>query len=45
MTWTAPPSAALIVRWFRAMGAELSIYVPDRITEGYGPSARPPSAA
>lgn len=31
-------SAALLVRWFRAMGAELSIYVPDRITEGYGPS-------
>lgn len=31
-------SAALIVRWFRAMGQELSIYVPDRITEGYGPS-------
>jgi single-stranded-DNA-specific exonuclease len=31
-------SAALIVRWFRAMGLELSIYVPDRMTEGYGPS-------
>lgn len=31
-------SAALIVRWFREMGLELSIYVPDRITEGYGPS-------
>lgn len=31
-------SAALIVRWFRAMGRELGIYVPDRITEGYGPS-------
>jgi single-stranded-DNA-specific exonuclease len=31
-------SAALIVRWFRAMGLDLSIYVPDRITEGYGPS-------
>ncbi|MFZ5721891.1 MAG: single-stranded-DNA-specific exonuclease RecJ [Pseudomonadota bacterium] len=31
-------SAALVVRWFRAMGLELSIYVPDRITEGYGPS-------
>ena len=31
-------SAALLVRWFRAMGRELSIYVPDRITEGYGPS-------
>jgi single-stranded-DNA-specific exonuclease len=31
-------SAALLVRWFRAMGLELSIYVPDRLTEGYGPS-------
>jgi single-stranded-DNA-specific exonuclease len=31
-------SAALLVRWWRAMGRELPIYVPDRITEGYGPS-------
>jgi single-stranded-DNA-specific exonuclease len=31
-------SAALLVRWFRAMGRELSIYVPDRVREGYGPS-------
>jgi single-stranded-DNA-specific exonuclease len=31
-------SAALLVRWFRAAGRELSIYVPDRVTEGYGPS-------
>ncbi len=31
-------SAALLVRWFRAMGTELPIYVPDRLTEGYGPS-------
>ncbi|MEO6339738.1 MAG: single-stranded-DNA-specific exonuclease RecJ [Caulobacteraceae bacterium] len=31
-------SAALLVRWFRAMGRELSIYVPDRALEGYGPS-------
>ena len=31
-------SAALLVRWFRAMGNELPIYVPDRLTEGYGPS-------
>ena len=31
-------SAALLVRWFRAMGAELAITVPDRMTEGYGPS-------
>ncbi|MDO8798746.1 single-stranded-DNA-specific exonuclease RecJ [Phenylobacterium sp.] len=31
-------SAAQLVRWTRAMGAPLRIYVPDRITEGYGPS-------
>lgn len=33
-------SAALLVRWHRAMGRGLPIYVPDRLTEGYGPSAR-----
>ena len=31
-------SAALLVRYFRALGADLAIYVPDRMTEGYGPS-------
>jgi single-stranded-DNA-specific exonuclease len=31
-------SAAQIVRWFRAMGHEIGIYVPDRVAEGYGPS-------
>jgi single-stranded-DNA-specific exonuclease len=31
-------SAAQLVRWFRAMGRDLAIYVPDRMTEGYGPS-------
>ena len=31
-------SAALLVRWFRAMGRDLPIYVPDRIAEGFGPS-------
>ncbi|MHB8527962.1 MAG: single-stranded-DNA-specific exonuclease RecJ [Caulobacteraceae bacterium] len=31
-------SAAQIVRWFRAMGLEIQVYVPDRMTEGYGPS-------
>lgn len=31
-------SAALLVRWYRAMGKELGIYVPDRLIEGYGPS-------
>ena len=37
-TSTAPRRAAQLVRWFRAMGHELPIYVPDRIIEGYGPS-------
>ncbi len=31
-------SAALLVRYFRALGHPLDIYVPDRLTEGYGPS-------
>jgi len=31
-------SAAQLVRWFRAMGRDLQIYVPDRMTEGYGPT-------
>ena len=31
-------SAAQLVRWFRAMGRTLDIYVPDRKLEGYGPS-------
>jgi single-stranded-DNA-specific exonuclease len=31
-------SAAQLVRWFRHMGKALPIYVPDRLTEGYGPS-------
>ncbi len=32
-------SAALLVRYFRALGHELVVYVPDRIEEGYGPNA------
>ncbi|MBI1187600.1 MAG: single-stranded-DNA-specific exonuclease RecJ [Alphaproteobacteria bacterium] len=32
-------SAAQLVRYFRARGRELGIYVPDRMSEGYGPSA------
>lgn len=31
-------SAAQLVRYFRARGRDLKIYVPDRMTEGYGPS-------
>lgn len=32
-------SAAQLVRYFRARGRDLQIYVPDRMKEGYGPSA------
>jgi len=32
-------SAALLVRYFRARGRTLQIYIPDRMREGYGPSA------
>ncbi|MGE0830987.1 MAG: single-stranded-DNA-specific exonuclease RecJ, partial [Hyphomonadaceae bacterium] len=32
-------SGAQLVRYFRARGRELMIYVPDRMMEGYGPSA------
>ena len=31
-------SAAILARYFRAWGQELGLYVPDRLTEGYGPS-------
>lgn len=31
-------SAAQLVRWARAFGRELDVYVPDRVAEGYGPS-------
>lgn len=31
-------SAALVVRALRAFGLDPAIYVPDRVTEGYGPS-------
>lgn len=32
-------SAALLVWWLRALGRRATIYVPDRIDEGYGPNA------
>ncbi len=32
-------SAAQLIRWGRAMGAEFGLYVPDRVKEGFGPSA------
>jgi len=31
-------SAALLLIWFRQMGHEATLYVPDRIDEGYGPN-------
>ena len=31
-------SAALLVSWFRDLGRAVTVYVPDRIDEGYGPN-------
>ncbi|HET9067966.1 MAG TPA: DHH family phosphoesterase, partial [Amaricoccus sp.] len=31
-------AAALILAWLRALGASATLYVPDRIEEGYGPN-------
>ncbi|PZX13732.1 single-stranded-DNA-specific exonuclease [Palleronia aestuarii] len=31
-------SAALLLVWLRAMGNEATLYIPDRIDEGYGPN-------
>lgn len=31
-------SAALLIDWLRQMGREATLYVPDRIKEGYGPN-------
>ena len=31
-------SAAQLIKWGRAHGTEMGLYVPDRIKEGYGPS-------
>ena len=31
-------SAALLITWLRAMGAKATLYIPDRIDEGYGPN-------
>ncbi len=31
-------SAALLLVWLRAMGRDATLYVPDRIDEGYGPN-------
>jgi single-stranded-DNA-specific exonuclease len=32
-------SAAVLQRFFQALGRELRIYIPDRLAEGYGPNA------
>ncbi len=32
-------SAAQLIRYFRMLGVEIDLYVPDRVSEGYGPSA------
>ncbi|QEW19122.1 Single-stranded-DNA-specific exonuclease RecJ [Marinibacterium anthonyi] len=31
-------SAALLVSWLRSLGREATVYIPDRIDEGYGPN-------
>lgn len=36
-------SAALLLGWLRAMGHDATLYIPDRIDEGYGPN--PPAMA
>ncbi len=33
-------SAAQLLRWARGMGQDWSLYVPDRLLEGYGPSIK-----
>ncbi|MCY4151942.1 MAG: single-stranded-DNA-specific exonuclease RecJ [Aestuariivita sp.] len=31
--------AALLIEWLRPMGKQATLYIPDRIREGYGPNA------
>jgi len=31
-------SSALLIRFFNSIGANCAVYIPDRMTEGYGPS-------
>ncbi len=33
-------STALLVDWLRAFGHDATVYIPDRIDEGYGPNVR-----
>ncbi|MDE2384826.1 MAG: single-stranded-DNA-specific exonuclease RecJ [Alphaproteobacteria bacterium] len=37
-------SAALLLRFLRALGHDAQVYLPDRLTEGYGPSEKAVSA-
>ena len=37
-------SAALLLVWLRAMGRQATLYIPDRIDEGYGPNVAAMSA-
>lgn len=32
-------AAAVLIRYFRALGHAITLYIPDRLTEGYGPNA------
>lgn len=32
-------SSALLARFFRMLGREIDVYIPDRVIEGYGPNA------
>lgn len=33
-------SSALLVRYFRMIGVNIDVYIPDRIAEGYGPNSK-----
>ena len=33
-------SGAMLLGWFKAMGANANVFVPDRIMDGYGPSPK-----
>jgi single-stranded-DNA-specific exonuclease len=33
-------SAALLKKFFRHLGQDIALYIPDRMTEGYGPNAK-----
>ena len=37
-------SAAILLRFIRAVGHDATVYIPDRVTEGYGPSEKAVSA-